>query len=54
MGGDRRYAESVGGFLYHRAVQRIAVMTVHRVEDIEWEYPSVDDTMKSAGIRTIK
>ena len=45
--------KSLEGF-HHRAVQRIAVMTVHRVEDIEWEYPSLDNKMKSAGIRTIK
>ena len=36
--------------LHHRAAGLIAVITAHKEEEGEWEYPLVDDTMEAVGL----
>ena len=40
--------------LHHRETWSISGMVDLRAEDIEWEYPPVDDAMESVGICLIK
>ena len=42
------------GYYYHQAARSIVGMTDWRTTSGYWRYPSVDDTLESVGIWTIK